>query len=143
MKQAVLILISIMFMFATSAFAGKLSVNVSMANIRSGPGTKYKVLWKVERNHPIEVIKKRGEWYYFRDFEGDKGWIHSGLVSKAESVIVKKTRCHVRSGPGTNFDIVFDVEKGVPLKVLKHKGDWIKVRHEDGDEGWIHGSLVW
>jgi len=27
--------------------------------------------------------------------------------------------------------------------VLTRKGNWIQVRHADGDKGWIHKSLVW
>jgi len=35
------------------------------------------------------------------------------------------------------------VDSGVPFKVLTRKGNWIQVRHADGDKGWIHKSLVW
>jgi SH3-like domain-containing protein len=123
--------------------AERLSVKVSVANIRSGPGTNYDVLWKVEKYHPLKIIKKSGEWYQFSDFEGDKGWIYKTLVSSTPSVIVKKDNCNIRSGPGTNFDIVFRAARGVVFKVLKRKGSWIHIRHADGDEGWIYKTLVW
>jgi SH3-like domain-containing protein len=58
-------------------------------------------------------------------------------------VIVKNDRCNVRSGPGTENDILFTVDKGVPFKVLDKKGDWLHVAHADGDQGWIHRTLVW
>jgi len=35
------------------------------------------------------------------------------------------------------------VEKGIPFKVLGHKDNWLHVEHADGDQGWIHASLVW
>ncbi len=144
MKPYSLILLTfLVIMLAGTAMAERLSVNVSLANIRSGPGTQYKTLWKVEKYHPIEVIKKSGTWYYFRDFEGDKGWIFQDLVSNVPSIIVIKNKCNVRSGPGTNLNIVFTVEKGVPLKVIKRKGEWIHIQHADGDKGWIHKTLVW
>ncbi|MGB5421183.1 MAG: SH3 domain-containing protein, partial [Desulfobacterales bacterium] len=28
-------------------------------------------------------------------------------------------------------------------KVLEQKGNWIHILHADGDQGWIHDSLVW
>jgi SH3-like domain-containing protein len=31
----------------------------------------------------------------------------------------------------------------VPFKVLKKEGEWIRIVHADGDEGWIHRNLVW
>ena len=97
-------------------------VNIPMANVRSGPGTTYKVLWKLEKYHPLKVIKTKGDWYYFEDFEGDKAWIHKDIVSDEQSVIVIRDKCNVRSGPGENYGVIFTVERGVPFKVLNRKG---------------------
>jgi len=135
---------AVCFLLATGATAAeRLMVNADMANIRSGPGTQYEILWKVEKYHPIEVIKKKGEWYYFQDYEGDKGWMFEKLVSREPAIIIKKDMCNVRSGPGTTFSIQFNVEKGVPFKVLERKGEWIHVQHTDGEKGWVHDTLVW
>lgn len=135
--------IVLLIIFSSTAFAERLSVAPSVANIRSGPGTKYDVLWQVAKYHPILVLKKTGTWYHFRDFEDDKGWIHKSLVRKISTVITNKNKCNLRSGPGTKFKILFTTEKGVPFKILKRKGNWIHVQHADGDKGWIHKSLVW
>jgi SH3-like domain-containing protein len=142
-KRCILAILLTFFLGVGAATAQRMTVDVSTANIRSGPGTQYDVLWKVERYHPIEVIRKSGDWYYFRDFEGDKGWVYDDLVKKVSSVIVVKDKCNVRSGPGTNNDIVFTVERGVPFKAMDRKGDWIRIQHADGDKGWIHKMLVW
>lgn len=125
------------------ARAERLAVSSPLANIRSGPGTKYDILWKVEKYHPIEVVNKSGKWCYFRDFEGDVGWIHSSLLQKIPSLITKMETCNIRSGPGTSFPILFTVGKGIPFKVLQRKGNWLQIQHADGDKGWIHKSLVW
>ena len=125
------------------ALAERLTIKVPLANIRSGPGTKYDIMWNVEKYHPVVVLEKSGPWYHFRDFEGDKGWIHKSLVGKISSVITNKVKCNIRSGPGTNYDILFTVEEGIPFKVIKSKGNWIYIQHADGDRGWIHKSLVW
>ena len=135
--------IALLIIFSSSALAERLTVAVSIANIRSGPGSMYDILWKVEKYHPIFVLKKSGKWYHFRDFERDKGWIHKSLVRKIPSVITNKENCNVRSGPGTKFKVLFANEKGIPFKILKLKGNWINIQHADGDKGWIHKSLVW
>ena len=114
-----------------------------IANVRSGPGTDYDIKWKVEKYHPIIILKKQGDWYKFEDFEQDKAWVHESLVGKENSVITIKNDCNVRSGPGTNNKIVFKVARGVPFKVLGKKDSWCKVKHADGDQGWIHKTLVW
>ena len=134
----------VVFIWASPALSGeRLAVNSETANIRSGPGTEYDVLWQIERYHPVLVIEKKGNWYKFKDFEGDIGWIHSSLLDKMETVVSIKEKCNVRGGPDTSYEIVFTVEKGVPFKVLKKDGNWFNIEHADGDAGWIHSSLVW
>jgi SH3-like domain-containing protein len=123
--------------------AERLSVRTDIANIRSGPSTSDAVIWKVEKYHPLNVVHSQGDWCLFEDFEGDRGWIHRSLLAPTRTVIVKKNKCNVRSGPGTGNAILFTVDKGVPFKVLEEKGKWLYVVHADGDKGWIHRSLLW
>lgn len=137
------IVVLIVCLISGTAMAERLSVSARIANIRSGPGTNYEILWKVEQYHPINVIKKQGPWYHFRDFEGDEGWIHKSLVQKNATVITAKEKCNVRKGPGTNHAIVFQIEKGIPFLILKRQKSWLQIKHADGDSGWIHKSLVW
>ncbi len=129
--------------FAAAAHAERLAVTAPVANIRSGPGTGHSVMWKVERYFPMLVLDKSGEWYQFKDFEGDKGWVHNSLVGKVPAVITKNDACNIRSGAGTSHAVLFTVEKGIPFRVLERKGSWIHIEHSDGDKGWIHKSLVW
>jgi len=143
MKPRVLISALLLVLISSTALAQRLSVGVPTANIRSGPGQKHDIMWKVEQYYPLVVIDKYGQWYQFKDFEGDKGWIHSSLVRSIPTVITNKDKCNIRSGPGTKSDIVFTVEKGVPFKVIKQKKNWIHIQHADGDKGWIYKPLVW
>jgi len=137
-------LITILFiLFSNVALAERLSVSVSVANVHSGPGKNYDILWKVEKYHPLFILEKSDSWYHFRDFEGDEGWIYKSLLRKIPSIITNRERCNVRAGPGTGYKILFSVEKGVPFKIIKRKGNWIHIEHADGDKGWIHKSLVW
>jgi SH3-like domain-containing protein len=143
MKNHAWITLFLLLALAPVALAERLAVGVPVANIRSGPGENYDILWAVEKYHPLNVLKKSGEWYHFRDFEGDEGWIHKSLLQKISSVITTKENCNVRSGPDTRFEIVFTVDKGIPFKVLKREGSWIQIQHADGDKGWVHESLIW
>ncbi|MFH1982697.1 MAG: SH3 domain-containing protein [Pseudomonadota bacterium] len=123
--------------------AERLSVASPVANIRSGPGTAYDVLWQIEQYHPLIVIERSGPWIRFRDYQGDTGYIHNSLVGSMETVITADDKCNVRSGPGTQFPVVFSVGDGVPFKVLEHRHNWLRIEHADGDGGWIYRSLVW
>ncbi|MCK5783534.1 MAG: SH3 domain-containing protein [Desulfobacterales bacterium] len=149
-KLKVLMFVTVFFfvLFSFSnGFAEKLAVNSSVANVRSGPGTSYEVMWQVEKYTPMLVVDKEetGKWYKIKDYEGDIGWISKDLLTKIDTVIAKPRdeRCNIRSGPGTNNDVLFKAIKGVPFKVLERKGNWIHLQHVDGDKGWIHKNLVW
>jgi len=89
------------------------------------------------------IIEKKKNWYKIKDFEGDMAWIHRSLLGKINGVITIKTKCNVRSKPDKKGKILFTVERGVPFKVLKRSGNWIRIEHADGEIGWIYNSLVW
>ena len=127
------------FLFAQE----RLSVTTGIANMRSGPGTNYDVLWQVEQYHPLLVIEKKGNWYRIQDFENDKAWLHKSLLGKTQGVITTKDKCNVRSKASTKSSILFTVERGVPFKVLSKQGNWMKIKHADGDVGWIYKTLIW
>jgi len=135
--------LAVFFTAVPAVSAERLAVSAPLANIRSGPGTTYDILWQIEKFHPIQVLKTSGSWYYFRDFEGDEGWIHSSLVQEISSLITIQNECNIRSGPGSSFPVLFSVGKGIPFKVLGRKGNWFQIQHADGDKGWIYKSLVW
>ncbi|MCJ7466204.1 MAG: SH3 domain-containing protein, partial [Maribacter sp.] len=58
------------------------------ANIRSGPGINHEIIWQVYKYYPIRTIKKVGSWYWFVDFEGDKGWIYKSLVWQNKTTLL-------------------------------------------------------
>jgi len=143
MKWGIAIGVGLLLFGVPVAEAERLTTVVPEANIRSGPGTRYEILWRVEKYHPLKIVRKTGSWYLFRDSEGDTGWIHESLVARLPSTITIKDTVNVRSGPGMTFDIRSTIGKGIPFKVLEKKGNWFHVRHSDGDQGWIHKSLLW
>ena len=129
---------------AVPAFAAEYrSVNKDGVNIRSGPDTKSEVLWEVFKAFPLKVIKRQGKWVQAEDFEGDKGWIYSPLLSKKKTVIVKVKTANMRVGPSTNYEIIASVKYGVVFSPGKIDNEWVKVSHEDGTSGWIHSKLIW
>jgi len=138
------LIISLVLLMTQSAYAKRMSVRAPKANVRSGPGVNYEVIWQVEKFYPVNIIEINGTWYLFSDFEGDKGWIHKSYVDDTESVIISREgQNNVRNGPGIKEEVIFQVEKGVPFKVLKREGRWINVEHIDGDKGWVYDTLVW
>ena len=119
------------------------SVNRDVINMRSGPGTNYKILWQLDRGYPLWIIQKKEKWYKVRDFEGDTGWVYAPLTNRDAHVVVKKNRINVRSGPGTRYRIVAKAKRGVVFTTVKRAKGWVKVRHQEGVTGWVARHLVW
>lgn len=126
------------------AQAQMVSVDADMINLRSGPGTQYKILWELGRGYPLKVIGSKGSWYRVVDFENDKGWVYKKLVGRTAHLVVNKGAINLRSGPGTNYKIVRQAKRGVVLRTLESKSGWVKVRHdEENVEGWVKRDLLW
>ncbi len=142
-RWLIFITIAAVCLTAGAARAERLAISVEVANIRSGPGTDYQALWRVEKYTPLEVLSKQDEWVFFKDYEGTRGWIHSSLVDNTPAVITNKDMCNIRSGPATDKPVLFQAESGVPFRVLERKGSWIHIQHADGEKGWIYSTLVW
>jgi len=60
----------------------------------------------------------------------------------AEMVSIKGKTVNMRSGPSTGSQILWELERGYPLQVLKRKGDWLQVRDFENDKGWVARSLT-
>ncbi len=58
-------------------------------------------------------------------------------------VMTKASKVNLRAGPGNNYPtrVVYN-RKGIPLKVIAEFDFWRKVQDLDGQEGWIHKTLL-
>lgn len=129
-----------------SGQAHALCVTSSEANLRSGPGTQYEVSWRVYTYMPLRKIAQRGTWYKVADVDGEKHWIHRKLVSsKLRCGVVKRDRANVRKGPGTRYPQLdwSPVQRYYSFRVLRQSGDWMRIKDQYGDTGWIARSLTW
>ncbi|KHO61731.1 copper amine oxidase [Thermoanaerobacter sp. YS13] len=58
------------------------------------------------------------------------------------SLMVNADVVNIRTGPGTQYDIITQVNNGDILSVIDKSGDWYKVKLQDGTIGWIAGWLT-
>lgn len=60
----------------------------------------------------------------------------------AERLAVTVDIANVRGGPGTDHDVIWQVEKYYPVEILKKDGHWRQFKDFEGDIGWLHDSLL-
>lgn len=150
-KKAFIVSAVILLLFVFSAhyaISKMVSVAGENVNLRSGPGTNYSVKWEYGSGFPVKVLKRQGNWFKVEDFESDIGWLHKSLVSSSGHMIVKvnkgnNKKINIRSGPGTNYQIVAKAYYGVVFKTVKQQKGWAKIKHESGLQGWVKRSLLW
>lgn len=143
-----IVLMVCFFILSAPVSSAALCVKATVANVRSGPGTRYEKIWQVDRFMPLEKIglSLAGNWYAVRDVDGDVYWIHKSLLTGAyRCAVVKSEVVNVRTGPGTNYRKKFSEPAGMydSFRVLEKRGVWIKVRDVFNNTGWIHRDYLW
>ena len=59
-----------------------------------------------------------------------------------QMVSVDRDVINLRTGPGTEHEAVWRLNRGYPLMVISRKGDWLQVRDFENDSGWVLASLT-
>lgn len=63
-------------------------------------------------------------------------------VANAERLTVSAPVANIRSGPGTDHNVLWKVEQYFPIFVIEKAGEWYRFEDFEGDKGWVHRSLV-
>jgi TolB-like protein len=63
-------------------------------------------------------------------------------VNTLESVMVKAGATKVKEGPSLQSATLATVRQGTVLKKVSQEGEWIQVRLENGEMGWVYQELV-
>lgn len=146
MKKGISISAFIMLFLLISDYGYAVCVIANKANIRSGPGSSYEVVWQVYKYMPfLKVgVSNSGNWYAVKDVDGDVNWIHKSLVtSKYRCAVVKKEEVNIRRGPGTNYSRLGLAKKYYTFMVTERRGQWIGVKDDEGNHAWIHRDYLW
>ena len=56
------------------------AVEVEVANVRSGPGTRYPVQFAAELGEAFRVLGEKGGWVRVEHAEQGVGWVHKNLL---------------------------------------------------------------
>lgn len=138
------ILLSLFLLFASPCLAEMLSVIHQPAEMRDRPlvaGSK--IVRELPRYTPLEVLGIQSNYYQVKDVQGNTGYVHQSLTSKQDSIVVISSLCNVRSGPGTEFPVVFKAVKGDLFKTTAKELEWLQIKNPEGKSGWIWQDLTW
>lgn len=128
---------------ATSSDVEFFSVKTEQTAVRESPSKKATALWTLWKYAPVIAVSYRGNWMRARDFEGDEGWITRADLAPSPTVCTKGKDATVRQAPSASAKVVWILDRGYGLILLRERGAWYEVSDLDEVSGWIKKSDVW
>jgi SH3-like domain-containing protein len=119
------------------------SVADNAAVLYDAPSVKSKKLYIVNQGYPLELVVVVEGWSKVRDASGDLSWIESKALTDKRTVLVKTPLAQVRGAADDNSPVVFEAQQNVLLDVVEAAGAWLRVRHRDGQTGFVRVTQVW
>lgn len=139
---------------------GKGTVNVSLLNVRSGPGTNHTRISQISRGTEVAVIKAENDWLQIRLSDNRTGWVSGQFINittapgqttrsnlngteKLENMsgVINSTVVNVRQLPTTDSAAISRVSRGELVQLLERKDDWYYIK-SGSIEGWVAGFLI-
>jgi len=114
------------------------------AILYDAPSVKGKKLYVVGRGYPVEVVVVVEGWVKVRDAGGELTWIESKLLTDRRTVMVNVALAQVHESADDKSQVVFQAQQNVILDFVEAAaGGWLRVRHRDGQSGFVRAAQVW
>ncbi len=161
-KKAGILLLTIALAFSSfysnvlgkAKAAGTVTIAADSVNVREGPGLSYPLITQLKKGDKYAIVKESNDWTQIKLSNGQTGWVANWLIRKASgnqvtdgqgsignTAVSNTENLRVRSGPGTNFQIIGYLTKGQAVNVLDKNESWIKVSSSFGD-GWVAAAFL-
>lgn len=122
-------------------------VTAASLNLREGPGTVYAVIRELSLGTILWVSGESGEWRrVYDEASGRTGWVHGDSVSYYEREpkprwegVCNADDSNLRTGPSTNFNKYWAINKGDPVYVYYQSGKWYRIM----DRNMGQGAFIW
>jgi SH3-like domain-containing protein len=114
------------------------------------PSARAKPLFVYGRGVPVEALVSVEGWTKVRDASGTIGWVASRSLADKRMIVVRAPVADVRAAPEDAAPVVFRAERDVLLEAAESAASpaataapgWVKVRHRDGQSGYVRLSQV-
>src|SRR5437016_13777994 len=128
--------------FAGVAAAAEFRSTAEAAVLYDAPSVKAKPLYALGRDYPLEVIVNVEGWLKVRDAAGTVAWIEKRSVGDKRMLTVRGATADVLAQPEASAAVVFKAEQNVLLELVDPSyptttPGWAKVRHRDGQTGYV------
>ncbi|MBV2192927.1 MAG: hypothetical protein KUL81_06280 [Azonexus sp.] len=138
-------LLTLLLLVAMPAMALDYRSVAEPAVLYDAPSLKGKPLFVIARQTPVEVVVALEGWSKVRDASGGLAWIEKRLLNERRAVQVTATRAQVRAAANGEAPLAFEAERDVLLELVDPLpvNGWARVRHRDGQSGFVRVDQVW
>lgn len=120
------------------------SVGESSAVLFDAPSLMAKKRFIVNRYMPFERVVTLDNWVKVRDRSGGLYWLEKRVLSDKSYVVVVNSLVDVLASPDPASARLFQVRQDVAMELLEVSAEgWLKVRHKDGETGFLRRTEVW
>jgi SH3-like domain-containing protein len=128
---------------ASAAHALDYRTLADAAPVYEAPSAKSKPLFVVLAGTPVEQVVSLDGWSKVRDNRGDLVWVEKKYLAEKRNVIVRAERAQVRAAADDKAPLVFEAERDVVLELVETVPGWARVKHRDGQSGFLKAPQVW
>lgn len=108
------------------------------------PSLKADKLYVASRHLPVEAVVKVEGWVKVRDSGGGLAWVEEKALSEKRYVIVTAPQAEIYHAANASSALVFQAQQNVVMEQLEPAvNGWVKVRHREGQTGYVRTQQVW
>lgn len=155
-----IIMIIIMTMIATVAWAATGTVNTQDLNMRKGASTSKNVIKQLAKGTEVNILSEEGEWYQI-SVNNITGYVNKKYIDKKEETVTEDPN---KGTVNTNPDMINDVSKiketttvyvlpllnstkiatidqNTIIDIISEAGNWCYIQNDDVS-GWVMASKI-
>ncbi len=108
------------------------------------PSLKSSKLYVVNSQLPVEAVVNVEGWIKVRDSSGSMAWVERNALNTQRFVVVTAPMADVYQLADESSELIFQAEESVVMEWLdSDRPGWVRVRHRDGQSGYVKASQVW
>ena len=130
------------------AMAAEFHSTTDVAILYDAPSAKARPLFVLAKDTPLELIVTVEGWMKVRDVGGTVAWVDRKSVGDKRMLVVRAPVADVLANPVDSAPLVFKAEQNVLVELVDtsyvaNTPGWAKVRHRDGQVGYVRIAQVW
>lgn len=120
---------------------------IDNADVRSGNGSEDRVLFKVPKDTPLEVLQEGDPWCKVK-YNNKEGYVRLayltyeyGTINSKEDADLIKATCYIYEQPERGAEEIVKVPTYTSVKVLERRDGWAKIEYFN-EQGWLKESSL-